>query len=320
MTSSIHKTNVTIKPRFLVLRGGSVGDFILTLPALAALRRQWPDAYIELTGYPHIAELAVAGGLVDKVVSLESANIARYFAFDAVIEESQACYIKSFDLIISYLYDPGGTVKENMLKAGARQVIYGSPMIAAGHAIDILMKPLETLAIYPEGTEFSRLTLVGMHREKGVVRRKRVGEKVVAIHPGSGSSKKNWPLVSFIQLAERLRAESGCTPVFTLGEADGEIAVELDRIRCDIPIVSSLPLIELAEFLSACVGYVGNDSGITHLAASLGLPVVAVFGPTDPEIWAPRGPNIKVIQANGSGLDDLRRISVAEVCQSVSFG
>ena len=66
--------------RFLILRGGAIGDFILTLPAIAAVRERWPDAYIELIGYPHIANLALAAGLVDHVDSLDRAEMARFFS------------------------------------------------------------------------------------------------------------------------------------------------------------------------------------------------------------------------------------------------
>ena len=69
----------THAPRFLLLRGGAIGDFIATLPVLQALRAQWPEAVIEIWGYPHVAELAVAAGLAQSVVSLERAEMARFF-------------------------------------------------------------------------------------------------------------------------------------------------------------------------------------------------------------------------------------------------
>ena len=70
------------KPRILVIRGGAIGDFILTLPAIAALRKQFPRAHLEVLGYPHIARLAVAGGLVDRVQPIEARGLAGFFARD----------------------------------------------------------------------------------------------------------------------------------------------------------------------------------------------------------------------------------------------
>ena len=143
--------------RILVLRGGAIGDFILTLPALQKLRARWPEAHIELLGYPHIAELALAGGLIDRVASLDKAEMARFFSRLPKFTDAQRDYVKSFDLVLSYLHDPEDIVRQNLLTAGARQVIYGSPILRGGHAIEHLLRPLETLALYAEGAERPQL-------------------------------------------------------------------------------------------------------------------------------------------------------------------
>ena len=300
--------------RLLILRGGAIGDFILTLPAIQALRDQWPEAYIEVLGYPHIANLALAGGLVDHVGSLDRAEMARFFAARPSFSEEQARYVESFDLIISYLHDPHGVLRSNLLAAGARQVIYGSPLVTAGHAIEQLMKPLETLAIYGE-SPCPRLTLKETDRARGAgwLMKWGLGGKVVAIHPGSGSPRKNWPAERFALLAEQLKS-SGAAVVFVLGEADRAVATELRARRPDVPALADQSLVEVASVLAACAGFVGNDSGITHLAAALGLPVVAIFGPSDPDQWGPRGPKVTVLRAPGG---DLGAVTVDAVWAAV---
>ena len=110
-------------PRFLLLRGGSLGDFIVTLPVLQALRAQWPAARIEIWGYPHIASLAVAGGLAETVVSLDRAEMARFFVPQPEFTDAQVAAVRSFDLIFNYLHDPVGQVRSNLLLAGAKQVV-----------------------------------------------------------------------------------------------------------------------------------------------------------------------------------------------------
>jgi ADP-heptose:LPS heptosyltransferase len=304
------------KPRMLVLRGGAIGDFIVTLPALAALRERWPGAYIELAGYPHIAALALEAGLADHVVSLERAEMARFFSLSPGIPPEQAAHVRSFDLIISYLYDPDGTVRRNMLGVGARQVICSSPIVEGTHAVDHLMKPLEQLAIYASGGESPQLVLGQGHRERGRMRIRAAGERVVAIHPGSGSPGKNWPLDGFAALAGRLTDETPVSPIFILGEADSEIETALTARGSEVPVLSGCTLVELAESLSACEGYVGNDSGVTHIAASLGIPVVALYGPTDPDVWGPRGPNVRILQAEGPTTQSLERISTGRVFEA----
>jgi len=112
----------------------------------------------------------------------------------------------------------------------------------------------------------------------------------VAIHPFSGSSSKNWPLERFEELSRRLRAQWCETSQGRRFE----------------------DLWDLAQWLAGASAYVGNDSGITHLAAAVGVPVVAIFGPTDPAIWAPRGSNVCVIRK-----ERLEEITMEEVETSV---
>lgn len=294
----------------LILRAGAIGDFILTLPALTALRQTWPDAHIELAGHPHSGQLAVAGGLVNTVVSLDNAEFARLFAFDAQLPGKQVQYIRSFDLIVSYLSDSDGIVQKNLVAGGARRLICASAQVTDRHAIDTLLRPLEELGILAPANAYSQLCLSDRQREDGRRRAADLGGKIVVLHPGSGSPRKNWPLEHFVALATRLRAGTPLTPVFTVGEADEPIARELRSLASPVAVLPPCSLLDLAGFLSAGIGYVGNDSGITHLAAALGIPVIALFGPTNPRLWAPRGPNTTVLTGS---VESLTGISVDQV-------
>jgi heptosyltransferase-2 len=296
--------NAARHPRLLVLRGGALGDFIVTLPALAALRRRWPDAYIELVGYPHIAELARIGGLVDRIASLHGAGIARFFGLRPAFPDEQRAYIRSFDLIFNYFHDPDETVRTNLETAGARQVISGSPIVRDRHAVDHLLKPLESLAIYEAGAA-PALKWPADERAEGRARLEALAPGVTWIlHPGSGSPKKNWPIGHFIEAARRLRAD-GRAVVFLLGEADEQPREALARNAPEFPRLEGLSVREAAQTLSAASGYLGNDSGITHLAAALGVRTVALFGPSDPARWAPRGEHVNVLRAASGIMDDL---------------
>ena len=303
--------------RILVLRGGAIGDFILTLPALQKLRAHWPAAHIELVGYPHIAELALAGGLINRVISLDKAEMARFFAREPRFTDTQREYVKSFDLVISYLHDPDETVCGNLLAAGARQVIYGSPILRAGHAIEQLLQPLETLALYAEGTERPRLALREELQQQGRdgLAARGLLTPVLAVHPGSGSPHKNWPAERFIELIRALRGD--LAPLLVLGEADEPLARLLARALPDVARLTGCSLVEVAGVLAACRAYVGNDSGITHLAAALGLPVIALFGPTDPEAWGPRGPGVRIVQAPDGRLEEVPLIAVLDAMRSL---
>src|SRR5262249_48682210 len=92
--------------KILVIRGGAIGDFIVTLPAITALRNRFPEAHLEVLGYPHIVQLAMTAGLVDRVQGIEARALAAFFERDGELPEELADYFSEFDLMISYLYDP----------------------------------------------------------------------------------------------------------------------------------------------------------------------------------------------------------------------
>ena len=298
-------------PRFLVLRGGAIGDFIVTLPVLQALRAQWPTAHVEIWGYPHIAELAVAGGWAQSVVSLDRAEMARFFVPEPSFTDAQVAAVRSFDLVFNYLHDPVGQVRSNLLLAGAKQVLSGSPIVKRGHAVPFLLEPLQALAIY-ETDLVPELDLSGEARAaaRNRLRAEGLKQRPVAVHPGSGGAAKKWPADRFLEIARRLRGR-GRDVVAILGEADRAEAVLLAREMPELPVLANLPLVELAAALSECGAFLGNDSGITHLAAAVGLPVVALFGPSDAETWAPRGRgDIRILRAPEG---ELERLEVAAV-------
>src|SRR4029434_8236343 len=92
--------------RILVIRGGAIGDFILTLPALKALRDARPQAHMEILGYKHIAVLAENRFYAQAWHPIEYGLLARFFASNSELPAELGNYFASFDLVISYLYDP----------------------------------------------------------------------------------------------------------------------------------------------------------------------------------------------------------------------
>ncbi len=306
--------------RFLVFRGGALGDFIVTLPVLQGLRARWPEAHIELAGYPRVADLARETGLVQKVISLDRADVAQLFAWVGQPEESWRRYLASFDVVVTFLYDPDGTVRGNLSAAGCRRVLYINPQVQEGHACDHFAQVLESLAIY-DPPPWPTLTPPEAWQRSGGAILAGLGlgedeERTVAIHPGSGSPAKNWPLDRYLLLAERLRTSRGAEILWLVGEADDDLGAELGRAGVG-PVLRDAPLADVAAVLSVCRAHVGNDSGISHLAAALGLPTLALFGPTDPARWAPRGPRAGHLAAPGRDLAALPVDAVAEALNSL---
>ena len=285
--------------KILVIRGGAIGDFILTLPAIAALRRQFPKAPIEVLGYPHIAQLALAGGLVDRVRPIEARRLAGFFARGGDLAPDLVDYFSGFDIILSYLYDPDAIFQSNVVSCGCGQFIAAQHRPDENeltHATKVYLKPLERLAIF-EADPVPRLPLGSQLP---------TFNPQLALHPGSGSESKNWPEAKWAELLGRLVAESEMNLLLVGGEAEGErlqrLAEKIPSPRCQL--ARNLPLADLAVRLQSSVGFVGHDSGISHLAAALGLPCVVLWAHTREEIWRPQGRQMAVLRAD-AGLPGL---------------
>jgi len=305
-------------PRFLILRGGAIGDFVVTLPVLQALRARWPDAHVELIGYPHIARLAAAAGLVAKVHALDTARIARFFGQRPEIDDATIAFLSSFDVVLSFLHDPDGFVGSNLRLHGVKELLYRSPVDPAEHIVDHLLKPLETLALFETGAAPSlRLGDAETAAGRAWLEAAGAGPAPLAIHPGSGSPKKNWPVDRFLEVARGVAAR-GRRMIFILGEADHAIAGGVRSAAAELaaPVAEGLDLVALAGVLAGCGGYLGNDSGITHIAAAIGIPVVTLFGPTDPVHWAPRGANVRLLRAPDGSLEAIATADVLAAAES----
>jgi ADP-heptose:LPS heptosyltransferase len=300
--------------RILVIRGGAIGDFILTLPAIKALRDAYPNGHIEILGYEHIAALAENRFYAQGVRSIESAQLSRFFAKDSDLPPELANYFAGFDLIISYLYDPDSIFEDNLRRSGAKKIIHGPAKIDnRSHASRQLVQPIEQLGV-PILDFGPKLFLSKEDRHgareflSGLVAPSPSRTGIVALHPGSGSEEKNWPLRNWIELGNHfLRNHSGWL-VIVSGEADEAQSRKLEHTWQNprIRFAKSLPLPKLAAVLEQTI-FVGHDSGISHLAAAVGAKSILLFGPTDPAVWAPLNENASVIRAPDK---DLQRLDV----------
>jgi ADP-heptose:LPS heptosyltransferase len=320
--------------RILVLRGGALGDFLVTLPALGLLRARWPAARIELVGNPRAAELGMLGGYLDAVHSQHDARWSALYS-DAPLPPALAAWLGEFDLLVNYWADPDGTLVRRLQVRPGQTIVAGTAVPVLAPAARHFCEPLRALGLSTEDFR-SRLEVTrDFHQAPApaVAGRSprgdwRVAEKsfyTTAVHPGSGSVRKNWPPERWIELIGRLdrpillvlgEAELGTwnAPLLArLRSADGGRVSHGNR-RQDassggIEIAANRSLPELATALAGCRRFIGHDSGVSHLAAAVGTPAVLLFGPTDPAMWAPPGGHVRVIH-RGPAID---AISVEEV-------
>jgi heptosyltransferase-2 len=282
--------------RILVIRGGALGDFMVTLPTLGLLRERWPHAHIELLGRLNFAPLAVNRHYLNSARSSDARELARFFIPDAELDPAWREYFGSFDLIVSYLFDPDGLFKTNLQRCSSALILNGNPKITTGPAAAHLAQALEALHLTTRDWR-SRIHLK-LEDNLAISHFAFHISNYCTLHPGSGSPSKNWPLDRWRSLAALLSQ-----PVAViLGEA--EDSTFESGWSDNVTLLRSRPLLELAALLQNSTLHLGHDTGITHLAAAVGTPTLALFGPTNDTIWAPPGHHVRVIRS-GDFMGDL---------------
>jgi ADP-heptose:LPS heptosyltransferase len=248
--------------RRLVIRPGAIGDFIVSLPALECLKPEYLEIWAASPNLPLVR-------FADRVRSIASTGLDLLGVTEPtgnLIRE-----LREFDSIVSW-YGANRPAFREVVSHLDLPFTFFSALPAAGssiHAADFYLSQVHSI---------TSCSSDGIPRIRCDVSR----EDYAVIHPFSGSPKKNWPLDRFRELARQL--ERSMPVRWCAGREDPPLngAVRIDD------------LYELACWLARARLYIGNDSGITHLAAAVGTPVLALFGPTNPDVWAPRGANVRV--------------------------
>ncbi len=303
-----------MKPRILAIRGGAIGDFILTLPALRLLREAFPHCHLEILGYRHIASLALHGGpapgttYADATRSIEYGPLAGFFARNGNLSPELCEYFASFQQIVSWLFDPDGIFETNVKRAGVKNYLSAyTPLTDGNHASAQLARGLESMALYLDDSAVKLIPIAESQQaaeaflSSSVIRH----ASFTALHPGSGSPRKNWPLEKWRALIGEIK-----DPLLVIGgEAD---TASLDALAPHATLVArDLPLPTLAALLARCAHYFGHDTGVSHLAAAVGAKCTLLFGPTDPAVWAPQGTHVKVLRA-----PDLSTLTLEDVLRN----
>ncbi len=264
--------------RTLVIRLGALGDAVLTLPALTHLLAQGDK--VTVLGVPASWSFLPAGGRL----RIEDADAGRWrglFAGESV-EAARA-----FDRAIVML---------RVMPALGMPMVHVPPVRPGGrgeHAARRLLHGVGGSAIDPDAIRALIAPDAGGDLHD------------LVLHPGSGGTGKRWPAGCFAELARRARS-----PLVLLGPADDDLVADF----AGLPVVRNQPLRRVVAALAAARAFVGNDSGVTHLASWL-CPTLALFGPTDPGVWSPAGPGSRVLAAPDG---DLTRLAADDVARALA--
>jgi heptosyltransferase-3 len=272
----------------LVIFPGALGDFVCLLPALAALR-EMGFARTVLACKRELAPLVRAGGGAD-VLPIEGREAS--WLFHAEPPHEAAELYGSFDRIDCFSGVGIAEVENNVRRwAGSGGRVHPFRPLAAQHLAAHFFERVAgvrrsaddlrvELALPAEALEHARRRVAGL------------GRPLLLVHPGSGGRRKRWSRSGFAEIVARATTEGGvavvCGPAET-GEAD-------DWRAHAIPVFDSLDLLEVASLAAVADRYLGNDSGISHLAGAVGAHGVVLFGPTDPALWRPLSPRLKALR------------------------
>jgi heptosyltransferase II len=301
--------------KILVRATNWVGDAIMSIPALWVIRKRWPEAQITVLARPSVADLYSGQGFVDrvKVLSVSSRSPAAVERFARELREEQFDYSvllqNAFSAAwlvwrarisqrIGYAREARGLLLTKPVavpKTGetpAHESFYYLELLRRAGWLDKLPDSTEiSLSVNAVAGESAEAKL----REAGV----RENAKRIAIAPGAAyGSAKCWPPERFAAVADELVDEFGADVIVFGASSEQEICRQIaDRMRHHPVILAGQTSIgELPALFSRCSLFLGNDSGAMHVAAAVGLPVVAVFGSTDAQGTAPVSSRKKLIQ------------------------
>ena len=283
----------------LMIRLGGLGDLLVALPSMACLRRTVRGCRFVLLCKGEYGGLFLDSGIADEVIPLESRE-ATWFFGDTSAPPSRPA--RDFSLAVGWMQKPSSSGIEGTLRSrGVRTVLFYSPDPPSSNPLSRHFF-MDTLAAFPgpgraapDFGDCSRLrSEKGWTAEARALLEKDIsfGERFAVLHPGSGGAEKIWPLDNFLEIARRLR-EAGIHGVFVTGEAEECPAIAGRLEQKTLPPgwtwARRPPLLGLAGLLAEAPLYLGNDSGITHLAAACGARVTALFLEKNIPTWEPYG-------------------------------
>jgi heptosyltransferase III len=274
--------------RRLIIRPGAIGDCLLGLPAIEFLQTERTEIWVpaSLCSLLRRAETPAESG-PEHVRSISSTGLDRFGLGDGFMPPGLRETLQGFDDIVSWYGENRSEFREAALRLNPHWRFLRAlpPGDCTLHAADYFLSQVGGEVGASPRLHFS-------HTRHGAI----------AIHPFSGNVIKNWPLSSYRELAMRLAAADGITGEVAMLAGPEEELPEARRFE---------DLVRLASWLSGAALYIGNDSGPTHLAAAVGVSTLALFGPSNPAIWAPRGPRVSVLQR-----EPISELSVDEVLRA----
>jgi ADP-heptose:LPS heptosyltransferase len=282
--------------RVLLVRAGALGDLLLLWPSIAALRGAGHD--VLLVAPARAASVLVGPGAADAVLDFDGRELAALLA-GSHAEGPLVQALAHADAVVAWTRS---VPLRDALAARSRRLLVHDPAPPSGgpHAARWLARAIEPLVAGAEREveTTSPLTFTDEERADALRAIRELPTDFVAVHAGSGSPAKNWPAQRFVAAARALG--SGLPWLLVRGPAERDVEPPADAV-----VARDWPLRRLGAALARAGLVLGNDSGVSHLAAAAGAPTLALFGPTDPGLWAPVGRHTAALSSPGGSLEAL---------------
>ncbi len=289
--------------KILLARTGGLGDSILTLPVAHHINTINPYAELHVLGNETMLAVARISGVFRGFRSIEESGFSGLYMNSGPSDFIRSCF-SDFDEVYFFSAGDKENITHNIVNSGVRKYhIFdpGVPRNLTCHITEYLMKIFDGLEKSADGFSGYGIKIKG---------KPEIYRNGIVIHPGSGSKMKNWPLDKYLLVVEKITTKT----TFLLGPAEIERGMRKDISCSHFHIVCPKDIEELYRLISGASIYIGNDSGVSHLAAWCGIPAVVLFGPTNPEIWKPLGRNVTVLMSKDSSMNG---ITVDEVLTAI---
>ena len=303
--------------RGVILQPGALGDCILTLPLVKVMTEALGLGGVDLVGHSEYIGILPGRSCVSSIRSIDSTELHRLFVepakFDLADRDPLINTFADYAWIVTFLGEPDGPFEQNLIFTAncshSAEIITLSlkpPHDAAQHVAEHYVRQFARQSGLPQdragiaATEpLIRVTDADRERGLELLEQRDIdpSKRLVVIHPGSGGRHKCWHISNFLRIAQTLR-DDGIEVLFLLGPAEVERFESIDKARLygAARCIAHLSLSQVVDLLACTDAVVGNDSGVTHLAAGMGLRTLALFGPTDPALYKPIGPAVTVLR------------------------
>ncbi len=305
--------------KILLLHPGGLGDCILSLPAVRLLRARFPSAEVTVAGnLDHLG--AILSGYAERVISLSSLPLHHLYSSGPLPPEEVHFWL-SFDPIVSWTGsgNPEYVRKIKEIHPHAFVASWKPERDETRHVSQLFADSIESVIHSGGPVEPAAVFLNQALRKEGMLWLAQRGwenmDSLTALHPGAGSAAKRWPLNRFTDLALHYVLKEKRKLLVIEGPAETGLAKQITGgLPANSAILAELlPLGLLAAVVEQCRLFIGNDSGIAHLAAALQVPSVVLFGPTLPRHWAPLGRHVRVLR-NPQGCEGCARGVQTHTC------